>query len=163
MEETTKRILSILEQDALASASQVAVMLGVSEDEVLGEIARLEKERIILKRRTFINWEKAGEPMVAALVEVKVTPQRNVGFASIAERIARFPEARSVYLVSGAYDLAVQVVGRTMREVASFVSGKLAPLEGVQGTVTHFLMKRYKEDGELLEDLEEAERLPLSP
>ena len=161
--DTTRRILSILEQDALVEPSQVAVMLGLGEDEVRAEIGRLEAEHVIVRRKALVNWEKAGEDTVAALIEVKVSPQRNVGFDSIAQRIARFPEARSLYLVSGTYDLAVQVVGRTMREVASFVSEKVAPIDGVQGTVTHFLLKRYKEDGELLEDGEEVERLPLTP
>jgi DNA-binding Lrp family transcriptional regulator len=158
-----RQILSILEQDALTDPAQVAVMLGLTEEEVRAEIARLEHDGVIVKRKAFVNWEKAGVETVAALIEVKVGPQRNVGFDSIAERIARFPETRSLYLVSGTYDLQVQVVGRTMREVASFVSEKLAPLDGVQGTVTHFLMKRYKEDGELLEGADEAERLPLTP
>ena len=92
------------------------------------------------------------------MIEVKITPQRDVGFDSIAERIYRFPQARSVYLLSGTYDLAVLAIGKTMHEVADFVAQKLAPIEGVQGTVTHFMLKRYKEDGEILEGKEEVKR-----
>jgi len=105
-----------------------------------------------------VNWDKVENEQVWALIEVKVTPQRDVGFDSIAERIYRFPQARTVYLLSGAYDLLVLVVGKTMREVADFISQKLAPLEGVQGTVTHFMLKRYKEDGEIIEGKEEVKR-----
>jgi len=161
--DTTRGILSILEGDACARPEQIATMLGVDVDFVHREIARLEQERIIVRRKTLVNWEKAGEESVWALIEVRVSPQRDVGFDSIANRIARYPEARSVYLVSGTYDLAVQVVGRTMKDVASFVAEKLASLEGVQGTTTHFLMKRYKEEGELLGDHDEVERLPVTP
>ena len=126
-------------------------------------IKKAENDRTILKYKTVINWDKLGEEPVRALVEVRVTPQRDVGFDAIAERIYRFPEARSVYLVSGTYDLAVLVEGATMQEVASFVSQKLAPLESVQGTTTHFLLKRYKEDGEVLGVEERAKRVPLMP
>jgi len=108
-----------------------------------------------------INWDKVGEEQVWALIEVKVTPQRDVGFDAIAERIYRFSQARTVYLVSGTYDLLVLVTGKTMHEVADFVSQKLAPIEGVQGTVTHFMLKRYKEDGEILAGKEEVKRQPV--
>lgn len=163
MEETTSRILKVLQADACVAPEKIATMLGLEVETVRREIARLEQERIIVGRKTLINWDKAGEESVWALIEVRVSPQRDVGFDSIANRIARFPETWSVYLLSGTYDLIVQVVGRTMKDVASFVSEKLAPLEGVQGTTTHFLMKRYKEEGELLADHEEAERLPITP
>jgi DNA-binding Lrp family transcriptional regulator len=164
IEDTTRRILSILEAEACTPPEEIATMLGLDVESVREEVARLERERIIVRRKALVNWEKAGEEFVWALVEVRVSPQREVGFDSVAERIARFPEAWSVYLVSGTYDLAVQVVGRTMKDVASFVSEKLATLDGVQGTATHFLMKRYKEEGELLGDHDdEAERLPVTP
>jgi DNA-binding Lrp family transcriptional regulator len=126
-------------------------------------ITKAEHDRAIIKYKTVINWDKLGEEQVRALVEVRVAPQRDVGFDAIAERIYRFPEARSVYLVSGTYDLAVLVVGSTMQEIAGFVSQKLAPLESVQGTVTHFLLKRYKEDGEVLGVEERPKRVPLVP
>ncbi len=153
-----KEILKILEEDARTTVKQIATMTGLSSAEVSKQIKQAEKDRTILKYRTMINWEKVGEEQVMALIEVRVAPQRDVGFDSIAERIYRFPQARTVYLLSGTYDLFVLVVGKTMREVAEFVSRKLAPLEGVQGTVTHFVLKRCKEDGEVIEDKEEVKR-----
>jgi len=158
-----KEILRILENDARKTPQQIATMTGIPVDQVEEAIKRAESDRTILKYKTVVNWDKLGEEQVRALVEVKVAPQRNVGFDAIAERIYRFPEARSVYLVSGTYDLAVLVEGATMQEVASFVSQKLAPLESIQGTVTHFLLKRYKEDGEIIEPEERSKRVPLMP
>jgi DNA-binding Lrp family transcriptional regulator len=163
LDQTTRAILSILEGEARTEPAQIATMLGVDEAFVREEIARLEREKIIVRRKTLVNWEKAGEQSVWALIEVRVTPQREVGFDAIAKRIARFPETRSVYLVSGTYDLAVQVVGQTLQEVSQFVSAKLSSLEGVQATTTHFLLKRYKDEGELFADGDDAERLPFTP
>ena len=156
-----KEILKILENDARTTTKQISTMTGTPTAEVARLIKKAEQDRTILKYKTIINWEKLGEELVWALIEVKVTPQRDVGFDAIAERIYRFPQARTVYLVSGTYDLLVIVVGKTMHEVASFVSQKLAPIEGVQGTVTHFMLKRYKEDGEILEGKEEVRRQPV--
>ncbi|MGQ9674052.1 MAG: Lrp/AsnC family transcriptional regulator [Chloroflexota bacterium] len=163
MKESDVEILKILEQDARISSMQIATMLDLPEEEVRAAIKRLETEKIIRRYKTVINWEKVEEDRVLALIEVRVTPQRDVGFDAIAERIYRFPEARTVYLLSGTYDLLVQVAGRSMKEVANFVSEKLAPLEGVQGTVTHFLLKRYKEDGDVLAEVEGVKRLPVTP
>jgi len=157
-----KKIFEILEKDARVTPEQIATMTGMSEAEVKSIIEEAEKDRIIVGYKTIINREKLEEEQVLALIEVRVQPQREVGFDAVAERIYRFPQVRSAYLVSGGYDLAVLVTGKTMREVAAFVSEKLAPLEGVQGTVTHFLLKRYKEDGEVLEGREEDKRLPLT-
>ena len=158
-----KEMLRILERDARTTPQQIATMTGKSLSQVKRAIKKAEGDRTILKYKTVINWDRLGEEQVWALVEVKVVPQRDVGFDAIAERIYRFPEARSVYLVSGTYDLAVLVVGSTMQEVAGFVAQKLAPLESVQGTVTHFLLKRYKEDGEILGVEERPKRVPLMP
>jgi len=158
-----KEVFRILEQDARKTPQQIATMTGIPLAEVKKAIKKAEGDRTILKYKTLVNWDKLGEEQVWALIEVKVLPQRDVGFDAIAERIYRFPEARSVYLISGTYDLAVMVVGSNMREVAAFVSEKLAPLESVQGTVTHFLMKRYKEDGEILGVEERPKRLPIMP
>ena len=154
-------ILKILENDARTTAKQISAMTGTPGVEVTRIIRQAEKDRTILKYKTVINWEKVGEEQVWGLIEVKIAPQRDVGFDSIAQRIYRFPQARTVYLVSGTYDLLVLVVARTMHEVADFVSQKLAPIEGVQGTVTHFVLKRYKEDGEVLEGREEIKRQPV--
>jgi len=156
-----KDILKILENDARTTSKQIAAMTGTPSAEVAKLIKQAEKDRTILKYKTVINWEKVGEEQVWALIEVKITPQRDVGFDSIAERIYRFPQARTVYLVSGTYDLLVLVMGKTEHEVANFVSQKLAPIEGVQGTITHFMLKRYKEDGEILEGKEEVKRQPI--
>lgn len=153
-----KDILKILENDARATPEQISTMTGIPAKEVAAQIKQAEKDRVILKYRALINWDKVEDERVSALIEVRVTPQRDVGFASIAERIYRFPQARTVYLLSGAYDLLVLVTGKTMHEVADFVSQKLAPIEGVQGTVTHFMLRKYKEDGEVIEDKEASKR-----
>ena len=157
----TKEILRILENDARTTSKQIATMTGIPTAEVAGLIKQAEKDRTILKYKTVINWDQVGEEQVWSLIEVKITPQRDVGFDAIAERIYRFPQARTVYLVSGTYDLLVLVMGKTMHEVADFVAQKLAPIEGVQGTVTHFVLKRYKEDGEILEGKEKVKRQPV--
>lgn len=156
-----KDIFKILENDARTTTKQISTMTSTPNAEVARLIKKAEEDRTILKYKTIINWEKLGEELVWALIEVKVTPQRDVGFDSIAERIYRFSQACTVYLVSGTYDLLVIVVGKNMHEVADFVSQKLAPIEGVEGTVTHFMLKRYKEDGEILEGKEEVRRQPV--
>jgi len=156
-----KEILKILENDARTTTKQISTMTGTPSTEVARLIKQAEKERTILKYKTIINWEKVEDEQVWALIEVKVSPQRDVGFDAVAERIYRFPQARSVYLLSGTYDLLVLVMGKTMHEIADFTSQKLAPVEGVQGTVTHFMLKRYKEDGEILEGKEEVKRQPV--
>lgn len=158
----TKDVLKVLEKDSRLTPEKIATMTGHSVADVREAIRRAEHERIILKYKTVINWDKMGREEVSALIEVKVVPQRAVGFDVVAQRIYRFPEARSVYLVSGTYDLLVQVTGRTIQEVATFVTEKLATLDFVQGTVTHFMLKRFKEDGEVLDGQEELERLPIS-
>jgi len=151
-------ILRILESDARTSTKQIAAMTGISTTEVSKLIKQAQKDRVILKYKAVVNWDKVTDERVWALIDVKVTPQKDVGFDAIAERVYRFPQARSVYLASGEYDLAVLVFGKTEHEVADFVSQKLATIEGVQGTATHFILKRYKEDGEVLEETAEIKR-----
>ena len=160
-----KDILAILEQNARATPEEIAEMTGITPEEVRETIAQAERDRAIVKYKTLINWDRAGvgEQEVLALVELRVTPQRDVGFDGVAKRIARFPEVRSLHLVSGDYDLSVLLAGRTMQEVASFVAMKLAALEEVHGTTTHFLLKRFKEDGVILDGEEGVRRLPLTP
>lgn len=158
-----KEILKVLESDARTTPEQISTMTGKSVAQVKEAIRKAESDRTILKYKAIINWAKLGDEEVRALIEVKVQPQREVGFDAIAERIYRFPEVRSAYLVSGTYDLAVFVVGKTMQEVAAFVAQKLAPLDSVQSTVTHFLLKRYKDDGVILEGGEGLRRLPVTP
>jgi len=138
-------------------------MIGMPISEVERIIKQAEKDGTILKYKTTINWAKLGKEKVWALIEVKVTPQRDVGFDSIAERIYQFPQVDSAYVVSGTYDLAILVKGNNMQEISSFVTEKLAPLERVQSTVTHFLLKRYKENGEVFQFRKEIERLPITP
>jgi DNA-binding Lrp family transcriptional regulator len=158
-------ILKILEKDSRTSVKQISDITGVPVAEVNKSIKQAEADHTIIKYKTVVNWEKVEncDEHVFALIEVKVTPQRDVGFDAIAERIYRFPQAHTVYLLSGTFDLMVIVTGKTMHEVANFVSQKLAPVEGVQSTVTHFMLKRYKEDGEILTGKEEIKRQPLMP
>ena len=157
-----KEILKILEGDSRITTKKISTMTGIPKDEVAKAIKQAEKDRTILKYKTVINWDKVEDEQVWALIGVKLTPQKDVGFDSIAERIYRFPQARTVYLVSGTYDLIVLVVCKTSHEIADFVSQKLAPIEGVQETVTQFLLKRYKEDGEIIEGREEVKRQPVT-
>ena len=158
-----KDILAILEQNARATPEEISEMTGRATEEVKAAIAEAERSRAIVKYKTLVNWDRLGEQEVLALVELRVTPQRDVGFDGVAGRIARFPEVRSLHLMSGDYDLSVLLAGRTMQEVASFVAMKLAALEEVHGTTTHFLLKRFKEDGVILDGEEGVKRLPLSP
>jgi DNA-binding Lrp family transcriptional regulator len=156
-------ILAILEQNARATPEEIAEMTGLTPDEIRETIAQAERNRTIVKYKAIINWDHLGEEEVMALVEVRVTPQRDVGFDGIAKRIARFPEVRSLHLMSGDYDLSVLLVGRTIQELANFVAMKLAALEEVHGTTTHFLLRRFKEDGVILDGEETVKRLPLTP
>ena len=159
-----KEIFEILEQNARATPEQIATMVDKPVSEVEKIIKQAEKDGSILKYKAIINWPKLGEGDIWALIEVRVTPQRGVGFDAIAERIYQFPEVHSAYLVSGTYDLAILVRGKNMQEISSFVAEKLAPLEQVQSTVTHFLLKRYKENGETFHLPKEInKRLPITP
>ncbi|HAP93234.1 MAG TPA: AsnC family transcriptional regulator [Desulfotomaculum sp.] len=158
-----KEVLEILESDARLSAGEIAIMLSMEEEEIQRVIKELEKKKVILKYMTLVNWEKAGEEKVLAMIEVRVTPQRDTGFDAVAERIYRFPQVRSMHLMSGAYDLAVFVEGQNMREVSHFVATKLATIEGVLSTTTHFVLRTYKQDGVILEDGEKDRRLAVSP
>ena len=144
-------LLRLLERDCSLSHKQMASMLGLSEDEVDSAIADYEKSGVIMRYRAVVDWEKAGGEMVRALIDVRVTPQHKEGFDRVAARIYHFDEVESMYLCSGGYDLSVLVTGKTMKDVALFVSEKLAPLESVTGTATHFLLKRYKEGGMIFE------------
>ncbi len=158
-----EQIFEILEQDAKTTSEQISTMVGMPVSEVEKIIKKAEQDGTILKYKTMINWAKLGKEEVLALIEVKVTPQQDVGFDTIAERIYQFPEVYSAYLVSGTYDLAVLVKGKTMQEISSFVTEKLAPLEKVQSTVTHFLLQKYKENGEIFQLPKEIGRLPITP
>jgi DNA-binding Lrp family transcriptional regulator len=158
-----EQVFKALENDARLTLEKISDLTGIPVKDVEKTIKKAEKDRTILKYKAIIDWQKLGKEKVMALVEVKVAPQRDLGFDAIAERIYRFPQARSVYLASGTYDLAVLVVGETMQDIALFVSGKLAPLDGVQGTVTHFILKKYKEDGEIFGESGGIKRLTVTP
>ncbi len=156
-----KEILKILQDDARITTKQISAMTGIPSAEVSKQIKQAEKDRVILKYKAVINWDKVEDEQVWALIEVKLTPEKDVGFDAVAERIYRFPQTRTVYLVSGTYDLSVLVTGKSNHEIADFVSQKLSHIEGVQGTVTQFVLKRFKEDGEIIEEKEEIKRQPV--
>lgn len=155
-------ILEILLEDSRTTPAQMAVMLEVSEKEIESAIRELEEDRVIVKYNTMINRDKTDESLVEALIEVRVTPQRDRGFDEIARRIYRFPEVRSVYLMSGGYDLMVLAEGKTLKQVAFFVAEKLSTIEGVISTATHFVLKKYKEDGVVFDE-ESDSRLAVTP
>jgi DNA-binding Lrp family transcriptional regulator len=158
-----KRILELIEMNAKITEQEIAIMLDMNVEEVRKKIKDMEDRKIILRYISLINWEKVGEEKVSAFIEVRTTPQRDVGFDAVAERIYRFPEVRSVRLMSGTYDLAVFIEGRTMREVSNFVATKLATIDGVVSTTTHFVLKTFKQDGVIIEEDEEDRRLVISP
>lgn len=158
-----KELLELLEHDARRPVSELAAMLGKSEYEVEKSIKDLEKERIILSYNALINWEKFGTDTVTAVIEINLTPEREVGFDALAERIYRFDEVRTVYLMSGSFDLLVIIEGKSLKEVANFVATRLSTIEGVTATRSHFLLKPYKKDGILMSDKEKDRRLVVSP
>lgn len=153
-----EKILEILEKNSNASHEQIAVMLDLTIDEVNKAISDFEKDGVILKKGTLINWEKTDKEFVTAMIELKVAPQRGEGFDKIAERIYRYPEVKSLYLMAGAFDLTVIIEGKTMKEVALFVSDKIAPMECVLSTATHFVLKKYKDDNVIFEDNTQDDR-----
>lgn len=164
MTELRNAVLHILEADARTPATLIAAQTGASEAEVAAAIVDAEKAGLIRSYRTRVDWERAGEPRVFAFIDVAAQPERGAGYDRIAERIYRFPEVHSVYLVSGTQDLRVVVEGLTIQEVANFVAERLATIEGVKGTQTNFLLKKYKEDGVLFTGGEmEDRRLAVSP
>lgn len=158
-----REILELLEQNPSLPVKELAIMLAKPVEEVKATIKQLEEENIIVKYHTIINWEKAGVDKVTAVIEIKITPQREVGFDAIAESIYHYPEVRSLYLMSGAYDLLATVEGSTLKEVAHFVATRLATIEGVISTTTHFMLKKFKEEGIILNNPEQDRRLVVSP
>ena len=156
-------LLDILREDCRLPLEQIAVMTGSSVSEVAEAIDDLEKKKIILRYSPMINWERTDRERVEAMIEVRVTPQRDMGFDAVARRIYRFDEVKSVYLMSGSYDLLVLVEARTLKELATFVASKLSPLETVTGTATSFVLKRYKEEGVIFENEDDDHRLVISP
>jgi DNA-binding Lrp family transcriptional regulator len=160
----TRRVLRALEADARRTPAQIAALTGLLEEETAALIADLERRGIIRAYRAVVDWERMTPDRVVAFIDVSVTPQRDVGFDQVAARIYRHPEVRSVHLVSGGHDLRVVVEGPTIREISQFVGEKLAPIDHVTATNTHFLLRAYKEDGIVLsEDPEDDGRLAVTP
>ncbi|NLP33817.1 MAG: Lrp/AsnC family transcriptional regulator [Clostridiales bacterium] len=157
------KILETIDKNSKVSAEDLAIILGTTEVEVVNAIKEMEEEAIICGYPTLINWDKVRRERVTALIEVKVAPQRGLGFDKIAERIYRFDEVQSVYLMSGGFDLTVIIAGKTMKDVASFVSEKLAPMDAILSTSTHFVLKKYKEHGLPLIQKRQDERMLISP
>ena len=158
-----EKILWMLEKNSRIDLKELAVMLGTDEVTVANEIAEMEKENIICGYHTMINWENTSEEKVIALIEVRVTPQRGMGFDKLAERIYRYEEVETVYLMSGGYDFTVILDGKTLREVSRFVSEKLSTLDSVLSTSTHFVLKKYKEHGTILAERPRDERMLVTP
>jgi len=158
-----EELLAVIEKNSRIDLKELAVLLGVEEIDVVNELAALEAEGVICGYHTLINWEKTTIDTVSALIEVRVTPQRGEGFDKIAERIYKYPEVRSVYLMSGGYDLMVILEGKTLKEVANFVSDKLSTLDTVLSTATHFILKKYKDHGTIFGQKKEDEREIITP
>ena len=150
------QILKLLENDARLTEKQLAIMLDSDENTIKGHIDALEKSGTILGYKTIVDWEKTDKESVSAIIEVKLTPQKDRGFDRVAEKLYNYPEVQAVYLMSGAYDLSVLIEGRTMKEVASFVSQKLSTIDSVISTATHFVLHKYKDKG-MVHDIPEID------
>ena len=158
-----EKILAVIEKNSRIDIKDLAILLGESEIAVANEIAEMEKEHIICGYHTLINWDNTSDEKVVALIEVKVTPQRGMGFDKIAERIYQYSEVESVYLMSGSFDFTVFIEGKTMRQVAQFVAEKLSPMESVLRTATHKEQKKYKDHGSIMVHTTEDERMLVTP
>ncbi len=158
-----EKILSILEKNSRMNHKDLAILIGENESTVTSEIEKMEKEHVICGYHTLINWDKTNNEKVTALIEVRVTPQKGMGFEKIAQRIYQYNEVTAMYLMSGAFDFTVIIEGKTMKEVAQFVSDKLAPLESVVGTATHFVLKKFKDHGTVIGEPEQDERQMIMP
>ncbi len=158
-----QKVLNLMQEDCRIPLEKLSVMLGVSLQETAEAIDEMEKDGTILKYRPVINWDKVNINRVEAMIEVRVTPQRDMGFDAVASRIYRFDEVKSVFLMSGSYDLLVLVEAATLKELAAFVSEKLSVLDTVTGTATSFVLKRYKQDGVIFEAAAKDQRLVVSP
>ncbi len=158
-----EKILTFIERNSRIDLKELAILLGMDEVSVANEIADMEKEHIICGYHTLIDWDKTSEEKLTALIEVKVTPQRGLGFDKVAERIYNYAEVDSVYLISGGFDFLVMIEGKTMRDVAQFVSDKLSPLDSVLSTATHFVLKKYKDHGSIMVGETKDERMLVTP
>ena len=157
-----EKILTYIERNSRVDLRDLAIMLGTDEATIANEIAQMEKEGVICGYHTLIDWDKAGVEMVTALIEVRVTPQRDSGFDRIAERLYNYPEVYAVYLISGSYDLLVTLEGKTLKEVSRFVSERLSTIDGVLSTATYFILKKYKDHGTIMGVKKGSERIPVT-
>jgi len=162
MDEKDLEILRILEENGRLSPEEIATMTTLSVQDVVGRILALENARVIRKYTAVINWEKAGNGEVSAIIELKVSPERDFGYDRIAERLSRFNQVKTVRLITGTYDVQLLVTGSNMQEVSRFVSEHVAPMDRIRETATHIIMKPYKENGNILFEQQETERLPYS-
>ena len=153
-----EKILNYIETNSRIDIHDLAIMMGTDEATIMNELEEMEQSHIICGYHTLINWEKAGIEKVTAMIEVRVTPQRGMGFDKVAERIYNYPEVNSVYLISGGFDFMVTLEGRTLREVSEFVSDKLSPLDSVLSTKTNFILKKYKDHGTIMAEQRKDER-----
>ena len=158
-----EKILTFIEKNSRIDLKELAVVLGVDEALVVSEVQKMEEEHIICGYHTLIDWDKVGIEKVTALFEVRVMPQRGMGFDKVAERIYNYPEVNSVYLISGGFDFMVTIEGKTLREVSQFVSEKLSPLDSVLSTKTNFILKKYKDHGTVMTELPKDERIQMIP
>ena len=158
-----EELLAIIEKNSRIDLKELAIILGVEEADVLNELEKLEAEGVICGYHTLINWDNTSKEKVTALIEVRVAPQRGMGFDKMAERIYNYSEVNAVYLMSGAYDFTVIIEETTMKEVAQFVSSRLATIDGVLSTATHFVLKKYKDHGTVLAEKKEDERILVTP
>lgn len=163
MEGMREKILTFIEKNSRIDLKELGIVLGVDEVTVANELEAMEAENIICGYHTLIDWDKTGIEKVTALIEVRVTPQRGMGFDKVAERIYNYPEVNSVYLISGSFDFMVTIEGRTLREVSQFVSDKLSPLESVLSTKTNFILKKYKDHGTVMAEQKKDERELMTP
>jgi DNA-binding Lrp family transcriptional regulator len=162
MDEKDLLLLRLLEENSRLSSEELGLMAELSTEEAVQRVTSLEENRIIRKYTTIIDWEKAADGGVAAVIELKVNPERDYGYDRIAERLANFPEVRVLRLITGVYDLQLVVTGKTMQEVARFVSESIAPMDRIRETATHIVMKTYKENGQCFYERDAGERIPYS-
>lgn len=158
-----EKILTFIEKNSRIDLKELAIVLGVDEAAVINELEQMEEEHIICGYHTIIDWDKVGLEKVTAMIEVRVTPQRGMGFDKVAERIYNYPEVNSVYLISGGFDLMVTIEGKTLREVSQFVSDKLSTLDTVLSTKTNFILKKYKDHGTVIAEQRKDERIQMIP
>ena len=158
-----EELLAVIEKNSRIDLKELAVILGVEEIDVVNELAALEAEGIICGYHTLINWEQTTIDKVTALIEVRVTPQRDMGFDKVAERIYNYPEVNSVYLISGGFDLMVTLEGKTLRDISTFVTDKLSTLDSVLSTKTNFILKKYKDHGTVMAEAPKDERMLMTP